>query len=47
MEESNLTNSTIGFFLKFKFPNIKVLLLIPTFFLIDKKFISLTRSFRI
>ena len=36
MEESNLTNSAIGFFLKFKFPNIKVLLLIPTFFSLIK-----------
>lgn len=36
MEESNLTNSAIGFFLKFNFPNIKALLLISTFFLIDK-----------
>ena len=29
-KESNLTNSAIGLFLKFKFPNIKALLLIST-----------------
>ncbi len=36
MEESNLTNSAVGFFLKFNFLNIKALLLTPHLFLIDK-----------